>query len=312
MPEETNHMLIRVCWQALVRLYENRGYVEELMSLLEAGLGLERAHMGMFTELSILYAKYRPQALMEHLKLFWSRINIPKVISASEKAHLWAELVFLYVKYDEYDNAALQMMEHSPDAFDHNQFKEIVVKVANLEIYYKSIDFYIEQQPMLLNDLLSALSPRIDHSRVVKLIGKHDHLPLVKPYLLSIQGLDLEAVNNAYFDLLIEEEDSASLRDAIETNLNFDGPGLARRLEQHEMLEFRRIAAILYAKAGKWDEAVQLSKSDKLVRESMMFAGESKDPEIAKELLNYYVSLGAKEAFTATRKHKPLTERTAN
>lgn len=293
------HMLT-VCCQSLVRLYENRGHVEELMSLLEAGLGLERAHMGMFTELAILYAKYRPQALMEHLKLFWSRINIPKVISASEKAHLWAELVFLYVKYDEYDNAALQMMEHSPDAFDHNQFKEIVVKVANLEIYYRSIDFYIEQQPMLLNDLLSALSPRIDHSRVVKLIGKHDHLPLVKPYLLSIQGLDLEAVNNAYFDLLIEEEDSASLRDAIETNLNFDGPALARRLEQHEMLEFRRIAAILYAKAGKWDEAVQLSKADKLVRESMMFAGESKDPEIAKELLSYYVSLGAKEAFAAT------------
>lgn len=272
------------------------------MSMLEAGLGLERAHMGMFTELAILYAKYRPQALMEHLKLFWSRINIPKVISASEKAHLWAELVFLYVKYDEYDNAALQMMEHSPDAFDHNQFKEIVVKVANLEIYYRAIDFYIEQQPMLLNDLLSALSPRIDHSRVVKLIGKHDHLPLVKPYLLSIQGLDLEAVNNAYFDLLIEEEDSASLRDAIETNLNFDGPALARRLEQHDMLEFRRIAAILYAKAGKWDEAVQLSKADKLVRESMMFAGESKDPEIAKELLTYYVSLGAKEALAATRK----------
>jgi clathrin heavy chain len=27
------------------------------MSLLEAGLGLERAHMGLFTELSILYAK---------------------------------------------------------------------------------------------------------------------------------------------------------------------------------------------------------------------------------------------------------------
>ncbi len=63
---------------------------------------------------------------MEHLKLFWSRINIPKVIKAAEQAHLWSELVFLYVKYgesrmmrayfssanpcscvDEFDNAAL-------------------------------------------------------------------------------------------------------------------------------------------------------------------------------------------------------------
>lgn len=39
---------------------------------------------------------------MEHLKLFVSRINIPKVIRAAEKAHLWSELVFLYVKYDEF------------------------------------------------------------------------------------------------------------------------------------------------------------------------------------------------------------------
>lgn len=40
--------------------------------------------------------------VMEHLKLFVSRINIPKVIRAAEKAHLWPELIFLYVKYDEF------------------------------------------------------------------------------------------------------------------------------------------------------------------------------------------------------------------
>ena len=51
------------------------------MSLLEASLGLERAHMGMFTELAILYSKYKPAKLREHLELFWSRVNIPKVNS---------------------------------------------------------------------------------------------------------------------------------------------------------------------------------------------------------------------------------------
>ena len=40
--------------------------------------------------------------VMEHLKLFVSRINIPKVIKAAERAHLWPELVFLYIKYDEF------------------------------------------------------------------------------------------------------------------------------------------------------------------------------------------------------------------
>jgi len=60
---------------------QDRGYFEELIALLEAALGLERAHMGMFTELAILYSKFKPQKMREHLELFWSRVNIPKVFS---------------------------------------------------------------------------------------------------------------------------------------------------------------------------------------------------------------------------------------
>ena len=37
--------------------------------------------MGIFTELAILYSKYKPQKMREHLELFWSRVNIPKVCS---------------------------------------------------------------------------------------------------------------------------------------------------------------------------------------------------------------------------------------
>lgn len=44
---------------------------------------------------------------MEHLRLFVARINIPKVIRAVEKAHLWPELVFLYIKYDEFVSQTL-------------------------------------------------------------------------------------------------------------------------------------------------------------------------------------------------------------
>jgi len=63
----------------LINHYQDRGYFEELINLLEAALGLERAHMGMFTELSILYSKFKPEKMKEHLELFWSRVNIPKV-----------------------------------------------------------------------------------------------------------------------------------------------------------------------------------------------------------------------------------------
>jgi clathrin heavy chain len=35
---------------------------------------------------------------------------------------MWPEAVFLYIKYDEFDNAVACMMEHSPSAFTHEQF----------------------------------------------------------------------------------------------------------------------------------------------------------------------------------------------
>jgi clathrin heavy chain len=69
--------------------YESHGHTEELLTLLESGLNLERAHVGMFTELAILYSKYKPQKLMEHIKLFYNRMHIPKVLRVCEKNQQW-------------------------------------------------------------------------------------------------------------------------------------------------------------------------------------------------------------------------------
>ena len=99
--------------EGLMSFYEERNHINDLMTLLEAGLGLERAHkvrmfyrllhfffflfflpiipfqisfipplpplQALFTELAVFYCRHRPDKLMEHLKLFWSRMNIPKV-----------------------------------------------------------------------------------------------------------------------------------------------------------------------------------------------------------------------------------------
>lgn len=94
---------------------------------------------------------------MEHLKLFSTRINIPRLIRVCEEFHHWKELVFLYVQYDEYDNAAMVMMNHSPVAWEHVLFKDVAVKVSSVEVYYKAISFYLEEHPDLLNDLLKVL-----------------------------------------------------------------------------------------------------------------------------------------------------------
>ncbi len=53
-------------------------------------------------------------------------------------------------------------------------------------------------------------------------------------------------MNTAYNELLIDEEDYEALRDSIDKYDNFDNISLAQKLEKHELLEFRRIAAHLY------------------------------------------------------------------
>lgn len=273
--------------QALVKQYERHGYFDELISLLEAGLGLERAHMGMFTELGVALSKYHPERVMEHLKLFWSRINIPKMIRACEDSHLWPELVFLYYHYDEWDNAALAMMERAADAWEHHSFKDIIVKVANLEIYYRALNFYLQEQPSLLTDLLQVLTPRIDVNRVVKMFEKSDNIPLIKPFLLNVQSQNKRAVNNAINDLLIEEEDYKTLRDSVENYDNYDPVELAQRLEQHELVFFRQIAASIYRKNKRWDKSIALSKQDKLFKDAIETAAISGKPDVVEELTRY-------------------------
>src|SRR6266542_1575543 len=62
--------------------------------------------------------------------------------------------------------------------------------------YYKALTFYLQEHPTLLNDFLSVLIPRIDHSRVVRMFSKMDHIPLIRSYLIAVQHVsDLRCFN---------------------------------------------------------------------------------------------------------------------
>jgi clathrin heavy chain len=224
---------------------------------------------------------------MEHLKLFWSRINIPKMIRATEEAHLWPELVFLYCHYDEWDNAALSMMERSTDAWEHHSFKDIIVKVANLEIYYRSLNFYLQEQPLLLTDLLQVLTPRIDVNRVVRIFQSSDNIPLIKPFLLNVQSQNKRAVNDAINEILIEEEDNKLLKDSVDQNDNFDAVALAQRLEKHDLIFFRQIAANIYRNNKRWEKSIALSKQDKLYKDAIETSAISSKADVVEDLLRY-------------------------
>lgn len=62
---------------------------------------------------------------------------------------------------------------------------------TNFFRYYKGLTFYRQEQPTLLTDLLSALIPRIDHGRVVRIFRQIDHIPLIRSYLIAVQHVSV-------------------------------------------------------------------------------------------------------------------------
>jgi clathrin heavy chain len=62
----------------------------------------------------------------------WIYYILFQVLRAAEQAHLGAELVFLYDKYEEYDNAVIAMMNHPSEAWREGHFKDIITKVLNI------------------------------------------------------------------------------------------------------------------------------------------------------------------------------------
>ena len=284
--------------EELINHYERAGRSVELMNLMEQGLGLDNAHAGIFTELGVLYSKYLPEKLMEHIKIFHSRMNVTKMLRACEKAMLWNETVYLYKEDGQHDAAVKTMVDHCV-SFQHDLFLDCVQKVRNPEVQYKAITFYLTQHPMQLSRLLQVLTPHLDHARTVHLLRKNNALPLALEYMKSVQKENLSVVNEAINELMIIEEDFEGLRVSIDDHDNFDQIFLAQKVEKHELLEFRRIAAYLYKKNKRYAQSVGLSKADKMYKDAIDTTAESSDADLAEELLRFFVSVNDRASFAA-------------
>ena len=225
---------------------------------------------------------------------------MPRLIRTCEDAALWKELVFLYCTYDEHDNAALVMMSHPASAWDHAKFKDVAVKVANPDVHYKAVAFYLSEHPDLLVDLLKILEPRLDHARVVSILRKAGHLALGRDYLLAVQKQDVPAVNDAVNELLIADGDAAALSESVANFTKFDALALAATLAKHKSVEFRRVGAKIFKQKGKWADAVALAKADGLHKDAIATAAASGSKAVAEDLARHFVEKGEKECFAAT------------
>jgi clathrin heavy chain len=98
-------------------------------------------------------------------------------------------------------------------------------------------------------------------------------------------------------DLLIEEEDYKTLRDSVSNYDNYDAMDLAQRLEKHDLVFFRQIAANIYRKNKRWEKSIALSKQDKLFKDAIETAALSGKTDVVEDLLRYFVDIGSRECY---------------
>lgn len=284
----------------VVSYYSDLGYFDHLVTLFEQGIGLEDAHIGIFTELGVLYTKHVPEKVMDHCKVFFTKLNVSKVVRACERARMYKPAVYLYMQDKQHDNAIKTMIERAP-AWENDLFLDAVTKVRNAELLYKSIAYYLSTHPQLFTRLMEVMEDIVDHSRVVSQLRRTGDwaLQLGQPYMKAVQKNNLTHVNEALNELYVEDEDYESLRKSIDSFNNFNMIQLASKLSTHELLEFRRVSAYVYRGNKKWSQSIELSKNDRMWKDCIDTANESEDAEIIEGLLRFFCETSEKECFCA-------------
>jgi clathrin heavy chain len=211
--------------------------------------------------------------------------------------------------------------------------------VANIEIYYRALSFYLEQHPLLLTDLLTVLAARIDHARVVRLFARkdNDNLPLIRGYLISVQHHNIEQVSTGdsqrrpFWKLTTLPHRSMTLSRTCSSRRRTSRRSVPRSTATTTSTRSRwpsvwsatscsssdgwRPTFTRPARAGRSlcvgsgplaarllltpAPQIDLSKNDKLWRDAIETAAVSGETEVAEGLLSYFVDIGMKEAVSA-------------
>ena len=191
------------------------------------------------------------------------------------------------------------MIEHSPTAFDHNVFAQSIMRVSNQDLLYRAIIFYLEEQPEQLNDLLNLISSKLDLAKTVQVMKRTNYIALIEPFLKQVQVQNVAAVNEALNEIYLSKQDYQSLTASIKNYESFESLQLAQEMENHELLECRKISALLYRKNKKYKKSIEVSQKDKDYKSAMETVAESQDKQLAEELLRYVMDMEDKALVAA-------------
>ncbi|RNF03260.1 clathrin heavy chain 1 [Trypanosoma rangeli] len=275
--------------QGVVDRYESHGLWEELLSVLKTASVIPGAHMGIFTGMGLILAKYKPEKLLEHVNMHAKKINTHKMIAACEQYHLWLVLRVLHINNEDWLAAATTMMQHYVDAWDHDIYKSVVNHLGSSDVVYNSIAFYIQTNPQLLNDFLASMFKTLDPERVLLEVQKIAPVHFIRQYLESAQERNCRRVNEALNKLYMDEEDFVALRNSVERFDNFDSVELSAQLEKMELFEFRKIALFLHRRNKRYAHAIAVAKENKLFQDAIETSAESANPQIVEDLLDFFI-----------------------
>lgn len=86
---------------------------------------------------------------MEHIKLFWSRLNIPTLLQACKENQHWSEAVFLYSHYDQFDMAVDTLIAHSTGMTGRSVYMALVARCAVWRLL--CVEWRFQSQTMINN-----------------------------------------------------------------------------------------------------------------------------------------------------------------
>ena len=173
-----------------------------------------------------------------------------------------------------------------------------MLKFSNTELYYRSINFYLQEEPARLNDLLSQITTKVDLTKTVNLLRKEGFLWLAEDWLSSVQSHNNQAVNDALNGLYLESCNFESLKESIMKFDSIDSLSLAKNIEGLDNAEFRKISMLIYRKNKKFKESIQICLTEGLFKEAIESAAESKDQAIVEALLKKFAKDKRGQWFT--------------
>jgi clathrin heavy chain len=102
----------------------------------------------------------------------------------------------LYSSTNQYDQAINVIIEHSPDAFTHEQFLNIITRVKHKKLLFRGILFYLEEEPKLLNNLLQVIGAKLDSTKLVQIMQKTNNIEIIADFLKTLQHENVAIVND--------------------------------------------------------------------------------------------------------------------